>query len=259
MSQPNGLVLSVVVPARNEAENWSELVPEIAGAVDGLASEIVIVDDGSTDDAEAVLDKLWRAGLLVRRVAHRTLLGQSAALMTGVLAARAAVVATLDGDGQNDPRFIPEMVKLLADPSVGLVSGQRVGHKDTAAKRLGSRLANRIRRAMRNDGTRDTGCGLKAFAASRSCGFLLPDHAPFLAGALSRGWLACRPCRRDRPAPPPRPVQLRPPRPACGRGSRPLRGSLAAPPPPAQPLPGRAGRDLKRGRRRGSGGGIVDC
>jgi dolichol-phosphate mannosyltransferase len=83
--------------------------------------------------------------------------------MSGVLAARADIVATLDGDGQNDPRFIPELVKGLADDKIGLVAGQRVGRKDTLGKRLGSRLANRIRRAMLGDGTRDTGCGLKAF------------------------------------------------------------------------------------------------
>jgi dolichol-phosphate mannosyltransferase len=163
MSQSNGIRLSVVVPARNEAANLRELVPEIAAAVAGLAHEIIIVDDGSSDDTPAVLDRLARDGLAVRRVAHGASLGQSAALMSGVLAARADIVATLDGDGQNDPRFIPELVNRLADEKVGLVAGQRVGRKDTLAKRLGSRLANRIRRAMLNDGTRDTGCGLKAF------------------------------------------------------------------------------------------------
>jgi dolichol-phosphate mannosyltransferase len=157
------LRLSVVVPARNEAENLRELVPEIARAVGELSHEIVIVDDGSTDDTAAVLDGLAREGFTVRRVAHHASLGQSAALMTGVVAARAAIVATLDGDGQNDPRFIPELVERLADANVGLVAGQRVGRRDTLGKRLGSRLANGVRRAMLNDGTRDTGCGLKAF------------------------------------------------------------------------------------------------
>jgi len=157
------LSLSVVVPARNEAENLRELVPEIARAVGELSHEIVIVDDGSTDNTAAVLEGLAREGFSVRRVAHRASLGQSAALMTGVLAARAAIVATLDGDGQNDPGFIPALVKGLADAKVGLVAGQRVGRKDTLGKRLGSRLANGIRRVMLNDGTRDTGCGLKAF------------------------------------------------------------------------------------------------
>jgi dolichol-phosphate mannosyltransferase len=163
MPQSNGLRLSVVVPARNEAENLRELVPEIAAAVAGIAHEIVIVDDGSTDDTAAAVERLASEGLAVRRVVHRASLGQSAALMSGVLAARADIVATLDGDGQNDPRFIPELVKGLADDKIGLVAGQRVGRKDTLGKRLGSRLANRIRRAMLGDGTRDTGCGLKAF------------------------------------------------------------------------------------------------
>jgi dolichol-phosphate mannosyltransferase len=163
MPELNGVDLSVVVPARNEAENLSELVPEIAAAVRGLAHEIVIVDDGSTDDTAAVIERLAGGGLPVRRVAHRASLGQSAALMTGVIAARAAMIATLDGDGQNDPRFIPALVQRLADPKVGLVAGQRVGRKATLGKRIGSRLANRVRRALLNDGTRDTGCGLKAF------------------------------------------------------------------------------------------------
>jgi hypothetical protein len=83
--------------------------------------------------------------------------------MWGVIAARAPLVATLDGDGQNDPRFIPELVRALDDPGVGLAAGRRLGRKDTTTKKLGSRIANRARRALLKDDTLDTGCGLKAF------------------------------------------------------------------------------------------------
>ena len=83
--------------------------------------------------------------------------------MTGVLAARAPIVVTLDGDGQNDPRFIPDLVRHFDDPRVGLVAGQRVGRKSSLAKKIGSRIANRLRRALLKDATRDTACGVKAF------------------------------------------------------------------------------------------------
>jgi dolichol-phosphate mannosyltransferase len=101
----------------------------------------------------------------LRAVEHAASCGQSAAVRTGVAHARSPVVVTIDGDGQNDPAFIPAMLKVLADgaPRVGLVAGQRVGRKATGFKRLQSRIANGVRGAVLRDGTRDTGCGLKAF------------------------------------------------------------------------------------------------
>ena len=155
--------LSVVIPARNEAENLAVLVPEIAAAVGDTVYEVVIVDDGSTDDTAATLKRLADNGLPVTRLAHARSLGQSAALWTGVLAARGAIIVTLDGDGQNDPRPIPEFLAKFDEALVGLVAGQRVGRKATFAKSIGSRMANAVRRALLNDDTRDTGCGIKAF------------------------------------------------------------------------------------------------
>jgi dolichol-phosphate mannosyltransferase len=158
--------VSVVVPVRNEAGNIALLVAEIAKALEGQWSfEVVYVDDGSTDATEAELKRLMTQHAWLRRVRHRQSCGQSAAVRTGVAAARAPIVATLDGDGQNDPKFIPALVRALeaGNPRVGLVAGQRVGRKSGGFKKLQSKIANAVRAAVLRDGTRDTGCGLKAF------------------------------------------------------------------------------------------------
>ncbi|MFY9882348.1 MAG: glycosyltransferase family 2 protein [Pseudolabrys sp.] len=158
--------VSVVVPVRNEAGNIALLVAEIAKALEGQWSfEVVYVDDGSTDGTEAELKRLMTQHAWLRRVRHKQSCGQSAAVRTGVAAARAPIVATLDGDGQNDPAFIPALVRALeaGNPRVGLVAGQRVGRKSSGFKKLQSRIANAVRGAVLRDGTRDTGCGLKAF------------------------------------------------------------------------------------------------
>ena len=158
--------VSVVVPVRNEAGNIALLVAEIAKALEGQWSfEVVYVDDGSTDGTEAELKRLMTQHAWLRRVRHRQSCGQSAAVRTGVAAARASIVATLDGDGQNDPKFIPALVRALeaGNPRVGLVAGQRVSRKSGGFKKLQSRIANAVRGAVLRDGTRDTGCGLKAF------------------------------------------------------------------------------------------------
>jgi dolichol-phosphate mannosyltransferase len=163
MPNSNQPALSVVIPARNEAENLAELIPEIATAVGDRTYEVVVVDDGSTDDTAATIERLARGGLPVRRVVHAQSLGQSAALCSGVTAARGPIVVTLDGDGQNDPGPIPQFLAAFSDSFVGLVAGQRVGRKATLAKSIGSRLANAVRGALLKDSTRDTGCGIKAF------------------------------------------------------------------------------------------------
>jgi dolichol-phosphate mannosyltransferase len=158
--------VSVVVPVRNEAGNIALLVAEIAKALEGQWSfEVVYVDDGSTDGTEAELKRLMTQHAWLRRVRHKQSCGQSAAVRTGVAAARAPIVVTLDGDGQNDPKFIPALVRALeaGNPRVGLVAGQRVGRKSSGFKKLQSRIANAVRGAVLRDGTRDTGCGLKAF------------------------------------------------------------------------------------------------
>lgn len=159
--------LSIIIPARNEAENLPRLITEIEAALATVAPfEIIAVDDGSTDDSVSVLDELRSGRPYLRLVRHNRSGGQSAAIHTGVRRARAAIVCMLDGDGQNPPAELPRLVApLLADSAgrLGLVAGQRVGRQDTWSKKLASRFANGLRGALLNDGTRDTGCGLKAF------------------------------------------------------------------------------------------------
>jgi dolichol-phosphate mannosyltransferase len=162
----NDPAVSVVVPVRNEAGNIEPLVKEIAQAIDGQwPFEVVYVSDGSNDGTEAVLKRLMAQYPWLRRVRHKQSCGQSAAVRSGVNAARAPLIATLDGDGQNDPAFIPAMLRALEAgvPRVGLIAGQRVKRKSGAFKMLQSRIANAVRSVVLRDGTRDTGCGLKAF------------------------------------------------------------------------------------------------
>jgi dolichol-phosphate mannosyltransferase len=158
------LRISVIVPVRNEAGNVAPLIGEIARAMTPLAPfEIVYVNDGSTDGTAAELRRLTKEYPFLRVVDHAVSCGQSAAVRSGVSFARAPVVATLDGDGQNDPVFLPALIAAIErDPTVGLVAGQRVGRKATGFKKLQSRIANAVRGAVLRDGTRDTGCGLKA-------------------------------------------------------------------------------------------------
>jgi glycosyltransferase involved in cell wall biosynthesis len=162
----NDPAVSVVVPVRNEAGNIALLVAEIAKALQGhWAFEIVYVNDGSTDGTDAELKRLMALHPFLRCVRHKQSCGQSSAVRTGVAAARGTMVATIDGDGQNDPAFIPAMLKALeaGAPRVGLIAGQRVGRKASGFKKLQSRIANGVRGFVLRDGTRDTGCGLKAF------------------------------------------------------------------------------------------------
>jgi dolichol-phosphate mannosyltransferase len=155
----------VVVPVRNEAGNIGPLVTEIAAALAGESFEVVYVNDGSSDETEAELVRLMQEHPWLRQMKHAQSCGQSAAVRTGVAAARAAIIITIDGDGQNDPTFIPALLQTLRGgaPTVGLVAGQRVGRKASGFKRLQSRIANAVRGFVLKDGTRDTGCGLKAF------------------------------------------------------------------------------------------------
>jgi glycosyltransferase involved in cell wall biosynthesis len=158
--------VSIVVPVKNEAGNVAPLTAEIAAALaDGPPFEVVYVDDGSSDATAAQLRALMATHPWLRAIRHAVSCGQSAAIRTGVAHARAPVVVTLDGDGQNDPAFIPQLVRALAAgaPRLALVAGQRTARKATGFKKLQSRIANAVRAAVLRDGTRDTGCGLKAF------------------------------------------------------------------------------------------------
>lgn len=158
--------VSVVIPVRNEAANVAPLLSELVVHLKESGSfEIVYVNDGSIDGTESELVQLMQDRPWLRQFKHHVSCGQSAAIRTGVCHARAPIVVTLDGDGQNDPAFIPPLLKVLraGAPRVGLVAGQRVGRKATAYKKLQSRIANGVRTIILRDGTRDTGCGLKAF------------------------------------------------------------------------------------------------
>jgi glycosyltransferase involved in cell wall biosynthesis len=158
--------VSVVVPVRNEADNVRLLTDEIAAALNGRwAFELVFVNDGSADETEQVLTALKSERPYLRQIKHAMSCGQSAAVRSGVAAARASIVATLDGDGQNDPSFVPALLHAFehGGERIGLVAGQRVGRRSGAYKKLQSRIANGVRGSILRDGTRDSGCGLKVF------------------------------------------------------------------------------------------------
>src|ERR1700720_803960 len=160
------VAVSIVVPVRNEADNVSPLIAEIVAALDGRwGYEIIYVNDGSTDATAERLAAIMKQRGNLRQIRYATSSGQSAAVRSGVRAARGVIVATLDGDGQNNPAFLPDLIAAIEHGGnrVGLAAGQRVGRKDTGFKKLQSRIANSARKAILHDGTRDTGCGLKAF------------------------------------------------------------------------------------------------
>ena len=160
------IAVSIVIPVRNEAENIVPLIAEIAAALDHRwIYEIIYVNDGSTDATAERLLAAMRERPNLRQIRHAISSGQSAAVRSGVRAARGAIVATLDGDGQNNPAFLPALISAVESGGerIGLAAGQRIGRKDTGFKKMQSRIANAIRKAILHDGTRDTGCGLKAF------------------------------------------------------------------------------------------------
>ena len=157
---------SVVVPVFNERDNVTPLVNEIVAALRGKHSfEIVYVDDQSKDDSFQVLKDLMASVPELRVVQHLRQSGQSTAVRNGVKAARGAWIATLDGDGQNDPADIPKLIEARnkAAPEIKLFAGWRVNRKDTGSKRWASKIANSIRASFLKDETPDTGCGIKLF------------------------------------------------------------------------------------------------
>ena len=182
--------LSVVIPVRNEAPNIAPLVREIAAALEGrLDYEIIYVDDGSRDETAAAVRALAREVPRLRLLRHRRSFGQSTAIRTGVKAARAPWIATLDGDGQNDPADIPklwDMARAAASAPPLLIAGHRARRRDSTVKRLSSRIANWVRRGLLGDGTPDTGCGLKLFPRALYLELPFFDHNHRFLPALVR-------------------------------------------------------------------------
>ena len=161
---------SVVIPCYNEADNILALVDEVVTACVGLAFEILVVDDASTDESASRVQRALPAfGGRLRLIQHRRNAGQSAGVCSGVDAARGRIVVTLDGDGQNDPADIPSLVRALGQHSGAspvIICGHRQRRQDTWVRRLSSRVANGVRARALGDATPDTGCGLKAFERS---------------------------------------------------------------------------------------------
>lgn len=178
--------ISVVAPMYNEAGGAAALIAEIAAALGDAGYEIIIVDDASSDDTIKVLADVGSS--VLRILLHEKNAGQSRALRTGILAARGAIVVTLDGDGQNDPADIPRLLEALraAGPATAMIAGERRERKDAAAKKWASGAANGLRKRLLKDGADDTGCGLKAFY--REAFLRLPyfDHMHRYLPALMR-------------------------------------------------------------------------
>ena len=172
--------LSVVVPVYNESENVSKLVDEIAVALAQTDYEMIFVNDASSDDTLSVLTSLKKDHSTLRAISHRKNAGQSRAVRSGVIAAKGQYIATLDGDGQNDPADIPALFEQItrsdAPDSLALVGGRRAKRQDSWAKKMGSRIGNGVRKKLLNDQADDTGCGLKVF--TREAFLQLPyfDH-----------------------------------------------------------------------------------
>ena len=190
--------LSVVVPVFNERDNVAPLVHEITAALrgreprDGGDFEIVYVDDNSRDDTLAVLQALKAEVPELRVVHHVTQSGQSTAIRNGVKAARGEWIATLDGDGQNDPADIPKLLEKrdASAADVKLFAGWRVNRQDTGSKRWASKWANKIRANMLRDDTPDTGCGIKLFERAAFLDLPYFDHMHrYLPALMQRaGW-----------------------------------------------------------------------
>jgi glycosyltransferase involved in cell wall biosynthesis len=173
--------ISVIVPVKDEVENVAPLAREIDTAIASEPSaEIIFVDDGSSDGTGDALKALKRELPRLRVIQHASNVGQSRSIRTGVRAAQFDIIVTLDGDGQNDPADIPNLLASFrkeADTGrIGLVSGVRSKRKDTLSRRLASRIGNAVRSRLLNDGATDTGCGLKAFRRDAFLSLPYFDH-----------------------------------------------------------------------------------
>lgn len=182
--------VTVVVPVLNEQDNIRPLIAEIVNALDGeMEFEIIFVDDGSTDATLETLMELRQTEPKLRVISHSKRCGQSAGLRTGILAARGRLIATLDGDGQNDPADIPRLLdahRTHANPDRLMITGHRVNRRDSWAKRNASRIANAIRRWALRDDNPDTGCSLKVYPREMFLRFPYFDHMHRYLPALAK-------------------------------------------------------------------------
>jgi dolichol-phosphate mannosyltransferase len=179
--------LSVVIPINNEAQSLYRLTKEIVTALRGIQYELILVDDGSTDDTDAEVQRARKLLPDLRLLRHSSRRGQSAALWSGIRAANAPWIATLDGDGQNDPRDIKAMMSARAnqkDESVKLVMGIRINRRDTRLRRIEAKVANAIRSWVLGDGTPDSGCGIRLFARDTFLAVPKFDHMHLFLPAL---------------------------------------------------------------------------
>ena len=188
MSLP--LEFSVIIPVCNEADSIGDLIRETAHALEGRAYEIIIVDDGSTDNTRAELMALKGEFAQLRVIAHGENAGQSRAIRTGASAAYGAVIGTLDGDGQNDPADLPELYRKLtnarAHDGLALIIGHRTDRKDTIWKKLGSSIANHVRQFMLKDDCPDSACGIKVMRRDVFLSLPYFDHMHRYMPALVR-------------------------------------------------------------------------
>ncbi|MEM9349160.1 MAG: glycosyltransferase family 2 protein [Pseudomonadota bacterium] len=184
--------ISIVVPMKNEAQNAGPLVEAIEGACEAFEYEIVLVDDGSDDGTAGIVEGLMETRPRLKLVRHASSGGQSAAVHSGVCAAQATIICTMDGDGQNPPENVPALIAPFTTGAtdLGLVAGQRVGRQDSVWKLWASKFANALRGWLLNDDTRDTGCGLKAFRRDAFLELPYFDHMHRYLPALFKayGW-----------------------------------------------------------------------
>lgn len=180
--------LTVVVPVKDEAGNIRALLGEMARDLAALRFEVICVDDGSADGTAAELREAMREYPWLRTIRHRHSCGQSTAILTGVRAARADWIATIDGDGQNPPAEIASLIQTrdAAGGAVAMVAGQREKRHDSWFRRVSSRIANGVRQALLKDGVSDTGCSLKLFRRDDFLALPYFDHMHRFLPALIR-------------------------------------------------------------------------
>lgn len=186
--QISPLDISIIVPVHNESGAIVTLIGEITASLSGYALEVIVVDDASTDNTLAVLQDAKSKFAQLRVLSHSKNAGQSAAIASGVRMARAPVIGTLDGDGQNDPKDLPILFRSLTRPNapadLAMVAGMRLKRQDSAAKRYASKAANAIRQWFLNDGAVDSGCGIKVIKRDIFVGLPYFDHMHRYMAAL---------------------------------------------------------------------------